>query len=85
MTASTPSPVDRADSSAPHPVAQLRAQRGLTREQLAVRAGVCAGTLRNLEVRGVRPTRATVKVLCLALEAEPSEIFPGIWGVPGDP
>jgi DNA-binding XRE family transcriptional regulator len=71
-------PLDQANAR--HPLAQVRADRGLSREVLASLAGVSARTIYGIEVGGVQPQRATVRVLCLALGVEDSELFPDRWG-----
>jgi transcriptional regulator with XRE-family HTH domain len=80
VTSSSPS-----QTNARHPLAELRAQRGLSREVLGSLAGVSPRTIQRIEIHDGRPQRATIRVLCEVLEAEPSEIFPGIWGMPGEP
>jgi lambda repressor-like predicted transcriptional regulator len=55
---------------------RLRTEAGLTREELAVRAGVSAMTLRVCEVVGGRPANpATQKAIALALGVEPEVIW----------
>jgi DNA-binding XRE family transcriptional regulator len=78
MTTTVPSPADQATTR--HPLAQLRADRGLSREVLASLAGISPRTIYGIEVGGVQPQRATVRVLCLALGVEDSELFPDRWG-----
>jgi transcriptional regulator with XRE-family HTH domain len=55
---------------------ELREQRGLTREQLAVQAGLTARTLGNLERGRTRPHRSTCAVLAAALGVPVAELFP---------
>ena len=45
-------------------------------EELAARAGLSARTIYNAEVRGIRPHRATRRVIAEALGCEPDELFP---------
>jgi transcriptional regulator with XRE-family HTH domain len=66
--------------TASHPLARLRADRGLSREVLGSLAGVSPRTIYGIELGGVQPQRATVRVLCLALGVEDSELFPDRWG-----
>jgi DNA-binding XRE family transcriptional regulator len=67
-------------TTARHPLAQLRADRGLSREALGSLAGVSSRTIYGIEVAGVQPQRATARVICLALGVEDSELFPDRWG-----
>jgi DNA-binding XRE family transcriptional regulator len=78
MTATTPSPPNQ--TNARHPLAELRAQRGLSREVLGSLAGVSARTIYRIETTGGLPQRATARVLALVLGVEDSEIFPDRWG-----
>lgn len=56
---------------------QRRTRAGLTREQLAVRAGLATRTLQRIELGQARPHRATVAALLAALphevEQEPAD------------
>jgi DNA-binding XRE family transcriptional regulator len=61
-------------ASHPHPLAQARADKRLSREALAALAGISPRTIYAIEVEGVRPQRATVRVLSLALRCEPKEM-----------
>jgi transcriptional regulator with XRE-family HTH domain len=63
-----------------HPLAELRAERGLSREALARLAGVSARTIYGIEIVGTRPQPATLHVLSLALKVEDEQIFPDYWG-----
>ncbi len=45
----------------------VRERKGLTREQVAERAGLSLWTIRAIEVRGVEPKIATVRALARAL------------------
>lgn len=58
------------------PLAKLRIDRGLTREQLAARAGLAARTIYGIEREGVHPQRATIRVLAEALGCDPALIGP---------
>jgi transcriptional regulator with XRE-family HTH domain len=53
---------------------ELRLARGLTREQLAVVAGLSAKTVYRLEVGGSVPRESTIRVLARALDCDPVEI-----------
>lgn len=55
---------------------QLRHARGLSREELAAMAGLSPRTIYALEVEGVRPQRATRRVLAISLNCNPGELFP---------
>ena len=52
-----------------------RKAAGLSRERLAASAGVSVRTIYALEVEGVRPRRATQRVLADALGVSPSDLF----------
>jgi transcriptional regulator with XRE-family HTH domain len=54
----------------------IREERQLTREELASSAQISVSTLRNLEVRGVQPTRGTRLLLAAALDLDVAEIWP---------
>jgi DNA-binding XRE family transcriptional regulator len=60
----------------PNHLAEVRLDQGLSREGLAVRAGLSARTIYAIEVEGVRPQRATCVVLGLALGCDPDRLFP---------
>jgi transcriptional regulator with XRE-family HTH domain len=60
----------------PPPVKVFRLACGLTQHQLAERASVSIGTVRNLENRRHRPTRETAKKVAAALGADLLEVFP---------
>lgn len=53
---------------------QLREQRYLTQEQLAVAAEVSASTVYHIEAGKVRPRTSIVRRLARALEVSPDEI-----------
>jgi DNA-binding XRE family transcriptional regulator len=74
MTTTVPSLSEQ--TTARHPLAQVRAYLGLSREVLGSLAGVSPRTIYGIEVGAVRPQRATIRVLCLALGVEDSELFP---------
>ena len=57
-------------------VRTVREAIGLTREELAARAQISVSTVRNLEVRGVSPTRATRLLLAVALDRDVVDLFP---------
>lgn len=66
---------------------QLRAQAGMTQEQLAERAGVGARTIRRLENGKSNPRADTVKTLAEALDIAPAEhrsLLAEVGGVPDD-
>ena len=58
----------------PLPMTAHRRRLGISREQLAARAGVSPRTLYNLEHGLVRPQRATLVVLAMALGCAPDLI-----------
>ncbi|MGI8594539.1 MAG: helix-turn-helix domain-containing protein [Solirubrobacteraceae bacterium] len=60
---------------------RFRNERGLTREQLAARAGLASRTIFNIERQGVEPQRATLHVLAEALCCEVVDLLNG--GGPG--
>lgn len=55
---------------------RVRKARRLTQEQLAVRAGLTAKTIRSLE-QGTQPRFKTQIALAEALECDPDELWPG--------
>jgi DNA-binding XRE family transcriptional regulator len=62
-----------------HPLAKMRSRLGLSREALGAAAGLSPRTIYGIEAGRVQPQRATVRVLCLALGCEASEIVaPGL-------
>jgi DNA-binding XRE family transcriptional regulator len=60
--------------TASHPLVRLRNRRNLSREVLAALAGVSPRTIYAIEVEGVRPQRATLRVLCMALGCEAADL-----------
>jgi transcriptional regulator with XRE-family HTH domain len=54
---------------------RLRRNAGLSREQLAAEAGLSARTIYAIEREGVRPQRATRRVLAEALGCRPSDLL----------
>jgi len=54
----------------------VREAAGLSRDALAVYAGISPRTVYNIEVRGKQPHRATKRVLALTLGVAVEEIFP---------
>jgi len=67
----TVSPLDRTVA-----LKQRRLALDLSREALAAIAGLSPRTIYAIEVEGVRPQRATRRVLADALECEPTDLFP---------
>jgi DNA-binding XRE family transcriptional regulator len=61
-------------NTGPTALEALRQDRGLSREVLAAQAGVSPRTIYAIEVEGVKPTRATRKVLSLALGCEMGDL-----------
>jgi transcriptional regulator with XRE-family HTH domain len=57
-----------------HRVQELREQRGWSREQLGVFAGLSASTIGRIENDKIRPRPATIIVLAQALGIEPAEL-----------
>jgi transcriptional regulator with XRE-family HTH domain len=55
-------------------VAELRAARGLSRDELAALAGVSPRTLYDLEHGLTRPQRSTATVLADALGCDPEDL-----------
>jgi len=55
---------------------RLRHARSLSREELAAVAGLSPRTIYALEVEGVRPQRATRRVLAIALGCAVDELTP---------
>jgi transcriptional regulator with XRE-family HTH domain len=53
---------------------QLRQQRHLTQEQLAVTAEVSTSTVYHIEARKVRPRPSIVRRLARALQVDPGDI-----------
>jgi DNA-binding XRE family transcriptional regulator len=53
---------------------ERRLALGLSREGLAIAAGLSARTIYALEVEGVRPQRATIRVLADALGCQPNDL-----------
>jgi transcriptional regulator with XRE-family HTH domain len=53
----------------------LRLDAGLTGEQLAVAAGLCARTIYAVEAGQVTPQRATLRVLAEALGCRPGDLI----------
>lgn len=58
-----------------HPLESARRECGMSRERLAAKAGVSAGTIYAIERRGVHPQRATQAVICMALCLFPEQLF----------
>ena len=52
---------------------QKRLAAGMSREELAFRAGVSLRAIERIEAGGVAPRRATLKVLADALGVDPTE------------
>lgn len=63
-------------SATDSPVLAARLAAGMSREELAYRAGLALRTLERIELNGVTPRRATVVVLALALKVEPESLIP---------
>jgi DNA-binding XRE family transcriptional regulator len=55
-------------------VRQARILRGRTQDELAAKAGVTAGTIYAIEVKGTNPHRATRRVIAAALGCDPREL-----------
>lgn len=68
MVISTPSQTGRT------PLEAARRNAGLSREQLAVKAGVSIWTIGRIERRDATPRRAIVLALALALDLAPSDL-----------
>ncbi|MFB9722327.1 pyridoxamine 5'-phosphate oxidase family protein [Planobispora longispora] len=66
-------------------VARRREELGLSREELAGRAGIDAGYLSYLEEAPASPTSETVQGLAKALELTPEELLGGPAGQPSAP
>ncbi len=64
---SMPSPTSTADPALGSAVRRLRAERGLTMEALAIRAGVTISTISQLERAKVEPGWMTVRRVAEAL------------------
>jgi DNA-binding XRE family transcriptional regulator len=60
----------------PPPAKVFRLACGLTQAQLAERAEVSLGTVRNIETRRHRPHRKTAERIAAALQADVLDLFP---------
>ena len=60
----------------PAPVRVFRQALGLTQRDLADRAGISVGTVRNLETRRHRPNRKTAERVAAVLGVDVPEVFP---------
>lgn len=76
MPAVTDTSSDMARTTPESRLRAIRRGRGLTGEELAARAGLSLKTIYSIEVDGVRPQRATRRVLALALGITVEDIFP---------
>lgn len=54
---------------------ELRAQKGMSQEELANEADVSISQVQRIEYGDANPTLATIKVLADALNIQPSEMF----------
>lgn len=57
-----------------HPLELARRKADLSREALAVKAGIAARTIYGIEREGRQANRATLVVLATALDIEPDEL-----------
>ena len=56
-------------------IKEIRAKRGISQIDLALKAGVHAGNICQYE-RGLKPNRVTADKIASALDVDPLEIFP---------
>lgn len=58
------------------PLRAARDRRGMSREELAFKAGVSLKTIERLEAGQVEPRRATQRVIADVLECDPAVLWP---------
>lgn len=70
-------------SAVPQGLAAIREARGLTQEQLAVRACLGSATVFRIEHGQHKPRRSTLRLLADALDCDPSDLLPTTSESPG--